>query len=190
MDEIYYPHELAAKLNVSEETLRRWEKIGKITAIRTEGGHRRYKIKEDILPPEDTRRNIVYARVSSKKQEGDLQNQIKYLQDKYKGYTVISDIGSGLNFKRKGLKTILELLINGNIKELVVTHKDRLVRFGFDLLHELFQLKRSILTVMHDDDNSDPANELTDDLMSIITVFSSRYYGKRKYGGKKNTVLS
>jgi excisionase family DNA binding protein len=98
----YTPKELSKQLNVSKETLRLWHKEGKLRATTTNGGHRRYCIDDRIQPKEPSKRSIVYARVSSSKQQGDLDNQVKALKEAYPEYEVIQDIGSGLNFQRKG----------------------------------------------------------------------------------------
>ena len=181
---MFTPRELAKRYNVSRETLRLWSIEGKIQTVKTDGGHRRYVVNEEFLKGSTDKCNIIYARVSSAKQKEDLDRQIEFLKSKYPDYEVISDIGSGINFRRKGLLTILDRLIQGNIRELVVAHKDRLCRFGFELFQHLFKRQGSILTVVESSQDEDPKDELSDDLMSIITVFTARYHGKRKY--KKN----
>jgi predicted site-specific integrase-resolvase len=165
---------------VSPQTLRRWSDDKKINFYTTKGGHRRYElIQPHVVKPQQE--SFIYARVSSKKQEDDLDRQIKFAQDKFPEFKVISDIGSGINFKRKGFTTLLDKIISGKVKELVVTHKDRLCRFGFDIIQLLCKKFNTKLTILSDSDPKDASSELTDDLMAIITVFSSRYYGKRKY---------
>jgi predicted site-specific integrase-resolvase len=165
---------------VSSQTLRRWADTKEIKFYTTKGGHRRFElIQPDVVKPQQE--SFIYARVSSKKQEDDLDRQIKFAQEKFPEFKVISDIGSGINFKRKGFTTLLDKIISGKVKELVVTHKDRLCRFGFDIIQLLCKKFNTKLTILADSDPKDASSELTDDLMAIITVFSSRYYGKRKY---------
>ena len=123
--------EACKKLGVHPNTLRRWEKEGKVKAIRTPGNTRLYEI--DILE-ENQGCKIIYSRVSSHGQEEDLQNQIKYLRERYPNHELIQDIGSGLNFKRKGFITLLERILSKDIQEVVITHRDRLCRFGFELI--------------------------------------------------------
>jgi|LakMenEpi03Aug12_release.lakeMendotaPanAssembly.Ray.scaffolds.fasta_scaffold256425_3 putative resolvase len=180
---IYTPQEVAQLYDVSTETVRLWSLTGKILAVKTKGGHRRYILNDQ---PEKliNKQKIIYARVSSKKQEDDLIRQIEFLKDRYPTYTIISDIGSGINFKRKGLQTILEGVIKGTIGEVVVAHRDRLCRFGFELFEILFKETGSILTVVETPHTKDPTIELSEDLMSIVTVFTARYYGTRKYKHK------
>lgn len=160
---------------VTIDTLRNWSNNGKLTTIRTKGGHRRYFI------PNNKAEKIIYARVSSTKQNKDLKRQIKYLKQKYPKYTIVSDIGSGINFKRKGFQTILDKIFEGNVSEVVVASKDRFSRFGYELFESIFTKFGAKLTSIANIKYKSPEQELSEDLLSIITVFSSRYYGKRNY---------
>jgi excisionase family DNA binding protein len=177
---LYTPKQLSATLGVSKETLRQWSNNGKLRVVKTKGGHRRYCL-EGENKPSNSKRCVVYARVSSFKQQGDLQRQISLLQRHYPNHEVIFDIASGLNFNRKGLKTILELMFNRNLEEVVVAHRDRLSRFGFDLFEEIFKQHNVNLKVLSDTPSKEPITELAEDLLSIVTVFTARYYGSRKY---------
>jgi len=167
------------KLGIHPDTLRRWANEGKIQTIRTVGGHRRY-ILPDISSDPKYKRNICYCRVSSKKQKDDLERQIAYMQSKYPEHEIISDIGSGLNYKRKGLKAILERASQGAIGEIVVAYKDRLCRFGFEIIEHIIQRSGGKIVVLHTDNRS-PSEELAQDLLNILTVFSCRMHGLRKY---------
>lgn len=176
----------AAKiLNIHPNTLRNWEAKGVINSFRsTESGHRRYNIEEFLktrteLKPEE-KLNICYARVSSRGQKEDLKNQIDLLKELYPNYHVITDIGSGLNFKRRGLKTLLGYAKRGIIKELVVTYRDRLCRFGFELFEILIEGSGGNIVVLNKIESS-PQEEMVKDLTSIIHVFSCRLYGLRRY---------
>ena len=194
---MYKPRELSKLLNVSTECLRKWNTEGKLQSTITEGGHRRYLYSK---PEVNQRKSFIYARVSSSKQKfakredrslaagRDLQRQIDYLQEKFPSHEVISDIGSGLNFKRKGFVKLLECLLNGGIKEVVVAHKDRLCRFGYDLIEHLFKRSGSILTIIESDEIKDPINEFADDVLSIITVFTARYYGSNNILSKNKDI--
>ena len=180
------PREASKYYNVSEQTLRQWANIGKLKFKTTEGGHRRYEIVENIAG-----RTIIYARVSSRKQERDLNNQIGFLKKAYPEYEVISDIGSGINFKREGFRTILEQLFCRNIKEVVVTSDDRFARIGAgELFKWMFEYFGAKLTVLSKKRNVSAAEEFTEDLLEIITVFTARYHGKRKYKDEESKVLS
>lgn len=171
------PKQASEIFNVSEQTLRRWEEEGQIEAQKTHGGHRRYKI---IFPNKEGTK-FIYARVSSRKQSNDLERQVKFLKDKYKGYEVITDIGSGINFKRKGFKSILEQLFEKNVSEVVVAYSDRWSRFGFEFFQWMFYQHGAQLISISEKQNKSETEELSEDLMSIITVFTARYYGQRKY---------
>ena len=132
---------------------------------------------------------VIYCRVSSVKQRDDLERQTKYLRDKYPTHTLISDIGSGINYNREGLKKILELSMSKKLSEVVVAHKDRLARFGFELIEHIFEYNGTKLTIdnQNNQNNEKPksdSEELSDDLLSIIHVFSCRQMGKRRYHNK------
>ena len=138
---MYTPKQLSDKLGVSKETLRRWELNGLISATKTPKGHRRYLYSDDTsaLPESNPKKQgFIYARVSSSKQQDDLGRQISSLEKLYPQYTVLSDIGSGLNFQRKGLQRLLELTFQGAVSEVVVAHRDRLSRFGYELFDFIF----------------------------------------------------
>lgn len=166
---------------VHSETLRDWANKEKIEYFKTAGGHRRYKIPDNET--EDKERNrYIYARVSSRKQEEDLQRQIKYLKKKYPNYEVIQDIGSGLNFKRQGFRKILEQLFEGNIGEVVVSSCDRFSRFGTrEFFAWLFEYFGGKLSILENRNYANPNEELSEDILEIITVFAARYHGRRKY---------
>ena len=181
---VYKPKQLADKLKVSKETLRLWAESGKIKVTKTDGGHRRYVYNDDT-DKKETKLKFIYTRVSSKKQQSDLERQIKYLQKLYPDHRVISDIGSGLNFNRKGLNNLLEAIATGTVEEVVVAHKDRLCRFGFELIENLCKYFSTTLTIVDDKSGKSQTDELAEDLLSIITVFTARFYGQRKYSGKK-----
>lgn len=181
---VYKPKQLADKLKVSKETLRLWAENGKIKVIKTIGGHRRYEYSDDTNKKE-IKLKFIYTRVSSKKQQSDLERQIEFLQKLYPNHRVISDIGSGLNFNRKGLNNLLEAIVAGTVEEIVVAHKDRLCRFGFELIENLCKYFSTTLTIVDNKDGKSQTNELAEDLLSIITVFTARFYGQRKYSGTK-----
>jgi predicted site-specific integrase-resolvase len=170
--------------NVTEQTLRVWANKNNIKYTKTKGGHRRYYI-EDTQEPTFNPINVIYARVSSRKQRGDLDRQSSFLQRKYPEYQLITDIGSGINFNRKGFKKVLEGVFEGRIKTVVVAHRDRFTRFGFDLFKWIFQKQNSIL-LCDQESLEESTNELTEDILSIITVFTARYYGKRQYRKKRD----
>jgi excisionase family DNA binding protein len=177
------PTEAAKYYGVCTATLRDWANQGKIKYIKTNGNHRRYKLPD---PKTITGKCYIYARVSSKKQESDLQRQIDFIKKEYKDYEVIKDIGSGLNFKRQGFREILKQLFENKIKEVVVSSSDRFSRFGTrDYFGWLFSYFGGKLTILEDKQYESPDEELAKDLLEIVTVFSARHYGRRSYSNDR-----
>lgn len=187
--------EAAAVLGVSITTLRRWEASGKLVAEHTAGGHRRYDLNK--LRPElsrtdnqDLRQTVAYARVSSHDQKNDLERQ-KQVLDLYcarQGWTfeVIADLGSGMNYNKKGLKKLLNAVIEGRIGRLVITHKDRLLRFGAELVFAICEAKQVEVVILNQGEDTTFEEDLAKDVLEIITVFSARLYGSRS---RKNQNL-
>jgi predicted site-specific integrase-resolvase len=184
-------------LGVKADTLRRWADSGLFPSIRTPGGQRLYNIQQYIehrknnFEEERTsnveKQKICYCRVSSNNQKDDLERQIAYMSEKYPQHRIISDIGSGINFKRKGFRTMLELACKGHIEEIVVAYRDRMCRFAFELVEWILQTNGVKLVVLHKNLESSGQSELAEDLLSIINVFNCRVNGKRKYKKEKNT---
>jgi len=175
--------EIKKILGVADSTLREWADTGKIKSFRTPGGQRRYEISEMFKAPTaitKPKNGIVYARVSSGKQRDDLDRQIAFLRIKYPDHIVITDVASGINWKRKGLKTILELANKGDIYEVVVAARDRLCRFAFELIEHILSINSVRITVL-DATEMSPEQELSDDLLSIVQIFCCRRNGKRRY---------
>jgi predicted site-specific integrase-resolvase len=177
------PKEACEFFNISYRTLLNWSYDGRITFIRNPAGHRRYVVEDGEQPK--VQRRICYCRVSTNSQKEDLERQINFFRIEYPGYEIVTDIGSGINFKRKGFNSILDLAISGDLKEVVVTHRDRLCRFGFELIKRIVQERSNGVIVVLDKTETSPEQELTRDLVSIITVFSSRLYGLRSNKIKK-----
>ena len=165
-------------------TLRKYADNGTIHSIRNEANQRLFDVDSYIQQTSPKHGyTVCYCRVSSTKQRDDLDRQVAYMQSLYPQAEVIKDIASGLNFKRKGLKTLLERLMRGDQFTLVVACRDRLVRFGFELIEYLVSLNGGKIVVLSNP-KSCPESELTADLLSIIHVFSCRVHGLRKYGKK------
>ena len=166
-------------LCIHPNTLRKWANEGKIKHIKTDAGQRRYDVTSFLQSSSD-RRKIVYARVSSRNQKDDLASQVRELRERYPDHEVIEDFGSGLNFKRKGLQALLDAIMSGTVAEVVVAHRDRLCRFGFELIEHMADQYNCRLVVLNHTSLS-PQAELTQDLLAILHVFSSRLYGLRRY---------
>lgn len=178
----YVPSRKARKrLGVCAATLRRWAKAGKIKFLLLPSGDHVYDVDSFLNTQE--RVKIVYARVSSKGQRDDLKTQILYLKERYPEHEVITDFGSGLNFKRKGFLSLLDRVLAGSVSEIVVAHRDRLCRFGFELFQHVCGVCGTSVVVC-DPTSCSPEQELVRDLLSIVHVFSCRLYGLRKYAGK------
>ena len=184
---------LASKLSgIGIQTLRKMADDQIIPCYKTASGQRMFstsglqKMCSINLPhekqPENKKKNFLYTRVSTKKQLDDLSRQIEYIKrPEYAGYTLIQDVGSGINFKRKGLQEILDSCLQGTIGEVVVSHKDRLSRFAYDLLQIIITKAGGKITLLDNSENKSSEQELADDLLSIVHIFSCRQVGKRSY---------
>jgi excisionase family DNA binding protein len=180
--------EAAKLLGVVESTLRRWEGEGRLMPDeRTRGNQRRYKLSS--LRPElkrgidYNRKTIAYARVSSHDQKNDLERQ-KQILEMYcasNGWTfeIISDLGSGMNYHKKGLKALLNAILDDKVGRLVVTHKDRLLRFGAELVFSICEAKEVEVVIINKGEDATFEEDLAKDVLEIITVFSARLYGSR-----------
>ena len=175
------PREAAQTLGITVDHLRRMERAGEITCIRTGGGHRRYDVQSFIDAQTGTDiTTIGYCRVSGKGQSDDLASQVSYLQKHYPDAEIIRDYGSGINFNRKGLRTLLEHILRGDKLRLVVAHRDRLARFGGEVIQVLVEQNGGEIVVL-DQNVYSPEQELTEDLLTILHVFSRRMHGLRRY---------
>ena len=193
-EQIIVKKEAVEKLGVHFQTLRNWDKDGKIKTIRSPGGKRFYDIKTFIKNTDenlnltntlnnkiDDRKKICYCRVSSYSQKDELVHQVDYMKLKYPKHEILTDIGSGINFNRGNLKKIIDYAINNILEELVVSYKDRLCRIGYDLIEYILKEYSNTKIIIEKDEDKSPEKELTEDLIEIITVFSSRLYGMRSY---------
>ena len=184
------PQEVAEFYKVSPNTLKNWEKEGKLTSVKTRGGHRRY-LRSEIFPEENEsqQRRVCYCRVSSPSQREDIGRQVEFFEQNYPNHEIIKDIGSGLSSKRKGFNSILDAGIKGDLKEVVVTYRDRFCRFNFDLFEGIIQKYSQGKIVVLNQPETSPEQELVSDLLSIITVFSGRLHGLRSSSLKKRIKL-
>ena len=184
-------------LGVTIQTLRNWDKQGLLKPDEiTKGGSRRYKleslknINKNIKFSVDGLKTIAYARVSSHDQKDDLIRQVQVLElyctKAGFNYEVIQDLGSGMNYYKKGLTKLLNLILEGQVKRLVLTHKDRLLRFGAELIFAICEAKEvEVIIINKGDENIKFEEELAKDVLEIITVFSARLYGSRSKKNKK-----
>ena len=180
----------AEELGVTRDTLRCWEAAGKIEVERTPNGHRRYELAKllSILPrtvPAE-RITLAYAPVSSPDQKDDLRTQVAMLESYCAAngwsYEVVQDLGSGLNYNKRGLRQLIKRICAGEIGHLVITHNDRLHRFGAEIVFALGEELNVEVTIINQSDKPISCEqELARDVLEIITVFSGRMYGSRSH---------
>jgi len=183
----------AKHFGVSKETLRRWEKSGKIAVDRTPKGHRRFDLSRSPANPSkqfDPRQlTLCYARVSSHDQKEDLARQAQVLENFCAAngwiHEIVQDLGSGLNFQKRGLKKLIQNICSGKINRLVLTHKDRLLRFGSELVFSLCEQFGIEVVIMNKSEETRFEDDLVQDVLEIITVFSARLYGARSRKNQK-----
>ena len=182
----------AKHFGVSQETLRRWEKSGKILVERTPKGHRRFDLSRfsgTLSKKFDSRLTLGYARVSSHDQKEDLVRQAQVLESFCAAngwiHEIVQDLGSGLNFQKKGLKKLIQNICSGKIDRLVLTHKDRLLRFGSELVFSLCEQFGIEVVIMNKSEETRFEDDLVQDVLEIITVFSARLYGARSRKNQK-----
>jgi predicted site-specific integrase-resolvase len=185
-------------LGVHPRTLYLWDKNGSIETIRTPGGKRLYNVKKfldenipkeeikintDINNTNNDKLNICYVRVSTYGQKDDLERQKDLMKSKYKDYEIIEDIGSGLNLNKKGIRKIIDLAIEGRINKVVIAHKDRLVRFGYELIEDLIKKysNGSIEIINEIKDDKTPEEDLVNDVLQIMNVYVAKMNGLRRY---------
>ena len=190
MDNTYSPKEFGKLIGRTTNTLQKWDREGKLKAHRSPITNRRYYTHDQYLQyrglvAKEQGLTIVYTRVSGVTQKPDLANQVKALETYCKQHSItvdewMSDIGSGLNYKRKHFNRLLELIELGQVRRLVIAHRDRLVRFGYDYFEAFCQRHHTELVVINGESLS-PEQELVRDFIAIVTVFSARLHGLRSY---------
>ena len=182
--------EASALLGVTPQTLRKWENTGELLPERrSKTGTRYYDVNKLAGIKNEGQPTVCYARVSSYDQKEDLNRQQELLEAycAAKGWRceVIRDLGSGMNYRKQGLNQLLELIMTRKMKRLVLTHKDRLLRFGAELIFTLCELQGIEIVIIHQGEQPSFEEELAQDVLEIITVFSARLYGSRSHEHKK-----
>jgi excisionase family DNA binding protein len=188
-------------LGVHQRTLYQWEEKGEIETIRTSGNKRLYNVKKylatkikssntcdnlDELDSKNEKLNICYVRVSTQNQKDDLERQKLLMKTKYPTYTIIEDIGSGLNLNKRGINKIIHLAIKGKINELVVAYKDRLTRFGFELIEEIItKYSNGKIIILNKTEQISQEEELVKDVMAVMNVYVAKMNGLRRYKNKE-----
>jgi len=185
--------EAAIILGVSVVTLRRWDRSGKLKPVfRTFGNHRRYNLSEitKIYNKDSIIKKVVgYLRVSTFDQKKDLKVQSEvisnYIKNKYNDFEIIEDLGSGLNYNKRGLRKLIKMICDQRISVLVLTHKDRLLRFGSEIIINLCERFNVKVEIINSTEEETFEQALCNDVLSIITVFSAKLHGKRSHKNQK-----
>lgn len=190
MDNTYSPKEFGKLIGRTTNTLQKWDREGKLNAHRSPITNRRYYTHDQYLTyrgfmAQEQGLTIVYARVSGIAQKPDLANQVNALETYCKQHSLtvdewMSDIGSGLNYKRKQFNRLMELVELGRVRRIVIAHRDRLVRFGYEYFETFCERHQTEIVVINGESLS-PEQELVRDLIAIVTVFSARLHGLRSY---------
>ena len=182
----YSIHEFSKLISRTPQTLRNWDLSGRLKPHHTgANGYRYYSHQQlnELLGIADIQRKVIgYCRVSSNKQKDDLIRQVenmdKYLSSLNCEYEIIQDVGSGINYSKRGLKSLLKKINNKEISKIVVFYKDRLLRFGFELVEYMANLNGCEIEVLDNTEKTEQ-QELIEDLIQIVTVFSCKLQGKR-----------
>jgi len=193
MNGFYGGKDASKILGVHQRTLYQWDHKGLIETLRTPGGKRMYNVdkylkeaKKEFKNKESEDKNkrykIVYVRVSSQSQKDDLERQKIYMKKRYPNHDLIEDIGSGMNLNKRGIRKIIKLAIENKLDELVVAYKDRLTRFGFELIEDLIkEYSNGKIIILHKEENEEPEEELVKDVLQIMNIFVAKMNGLRKY---------
>lgn len=193
MNEYYSINKFAKILGVTPQTLRNWDRSGKLHPHHTSANGYRYYSRDQLnrvmdVKPDIDKITIGYCRVSSIKQKDDLERQVEnvraYLIAQGKPFEIISDIGSGINYQKNGLKDLIKQITQNKVDKVVVLYKDRLMRFGYELIEYVASLYGCSIEIIDRTQKSEQ-QELVEDLVQIITEFSCRLQGKRADKAKK-----
>ncbi len=200
MEQFYTIGQFSHLTNIKVKTLQKWDRDGILVAYRTPTDRRYYTYSQylDFIGNSSKNKNksvVIYARVSSNKQKHELQHQIEFLYNysASKGYKIsnlYSDIASGLNYKRKNWNRLIDDCAEGKIDKIIISYKDRFVRFGYDWFEYFLKSRYGVELEVVENRLTTPEEEVVEDLITIIHVFSSRVYGLRKYEKKiKENIL-
>jgi putative resolvase len=195
--------EASEKLGVHQRTLYQWDKKGWIETIRTDGNKRLYNVEKylnqkkcnnedeciknlETIDKIKGKLKISYVRVSTQGQKDDLERQKKQMKELYPKHIMIEDIGSGVNLNKRGIRKIINLAIEGRIEELVIAYKDRLARFGYELIEDLItSYSKGKIIIINKKKDLKPEEELAFDVIQIMNVFTAKMNGLRKYNKNK-----
>jgi len=183
-------------LGVTEKTLRAWDADGKIKTVRTAGNQRRLPESEvihlqgELYQAVKQTKTLIYARCSTEKQRENMERQVTRLEEycriEGKDYEIFCEIGSALNGNLKQLKRMIKRVAVGDVKEIVVEYADRLTRFGFEYFVEYCKTYNVVIVTLEKTESKAFEQELAEDMITLVTSYSARYYGRR--GGRSKKV--
>ena len=187
--------EFADAIGKTTKTLRNWDKSGRLKPAMIDENRFRYYSQDQLnryfgLKPEnEIKKKVVgYCRVSSNKQKDDLKRQVEnvstYMYAKGYSFEIITDIGSGINYNKKGLNQLIDMITNSEVEKVVVLYKDRLLRFGFEIIENLCAKYGTTIEIIDNTEKTEE-QELVEDMIQIVTVFSCKLQGKRANKAKK-----
>lgn len=184
---------IAEIYGVSCQTIRNWEAEKIFTVTRTRGGHRRFLLEDITGETNEKEKTVVYSRVSSQEQKQDLIRQseelVSYCRNKgFENIELIQEVGSGMNYRKKGLRNLIARIIQGEVKRVVVNFKDRLMRFGSEILAHLCTLKQVEIIEVNEPSEKSFEEQLVDDVLMIMTVYTSKIYGKRSHRNRQKKL--
>lgn len=189
---LYSRKEAAELTGLSKGTIYSYAKRGKIESKKTPGGHILYDISSLTLiekKKKNADKQVCYCRVSTYGQKDDLKRQVSYMKTAYPDHEIISDIGSGINFKRKGLRKIIDYALTGQLKQLVVSYKDRLCRIGYELIEYIIMEYSDAEIIIDSHTEETLEEEIANDVLQIINVYSAKINGMRSYRGRKTQII-
>ncbi len=185
--------QIAQFYGVTCQTIRNWEKEGMFTVKRTKGGHRRFLLEEITGTADEAEKTVIYSRVSSHEQKPDLKRQseglLEYCHEKgFEQIEAVEEVGSGMNYRKRGLRKLIAQIIRGEVKRIVVNFKDRLMRFGKEILAQLCALKRVEIIEVSEPAEMSFEQDLVNDVLMIMTVYTSKIYGKRAHRNRRKRM--
>lgn len=207
--EIYKPCEVAKILNITYQSIKNYDKFGKLKIKRT-ATNRRIVLKEDLLEylrnhnlldetiqenNDKEKYNVIYTRVSTQyqKEKGELDRQVIFLLENLpnlKNLLILKEVGSGLNAKRQKLQQLLKLVLENKVDKIYITDKDKLIRFNFDFFKTICDFYKVEIIILQDDKDKTIQQELVDDMMSLLASFSGKLYGMRSSKNKNKSLFS
>ena len=185
---------IAELYGVTCQTIRNWAEEGMFKMKRTRGGHRRFYWEEIAGEEDEEKETVIYSRVSSHDQSSDLKRQTRKLkkfcdEQQLENVEVIEEIGSGMNYRKKGLRKLIAKVIQGKVRRIVVNFKDRLMRFGFEIFNQLCEWRGVEIVEVGETPSKSFEEQLVEDVIMIMTVYCSKIYGKRSHKNRESKLI-